>query len=212
MCTGRVDLSFLLRAFAKGADGVFVGGCWPGECHYITEGNYDALGNTLLCKRLLTHLGLRPDRLRLEWIAASEGSRFAEVTTDFVRQIRELGPVGSESERDQARVVQNLEAVGKVVPYLKLVERERLRVPHKSEQAYRDFYDSPEFEALFATLIADQLAVSQITTLLADGPLSTVEIADRLALTPSEVSRHMNSSSRQGLVTYDMDEHRYGLA
>ena len=60
MCTGRVDLAFVLRAFQKGADGVIIGGCWPGECHYVTEGNYDALGNMHLCKKLLEHIGVEP--------------------------------------------------------------------------------------------------------------------------------------------------------
>ncbi len=71
MCTGRVDLSFVLRAFSNGADGVYVGGCWPGECHYVTEGNYDALFNMHLGRKLLEHIGLNPKRLRLEWTASS---------------------------------------------------------------------------------------------------------------------------------------------
>ena len=92
MCTGRVDLSFVLRALQGGADGVIIGGCWPGECHYVTEGNYDALANMHLCKKLLGHIGLDPDRLRLEWISAAEGARFAEIMSDFAAQLTELGP------------------------------------------------------------------------------------------------------------------------
>ena len=94
MCTGRVDLSFILRALMNGADGVFIGGGWPGGCHYITEGNYDALGNMHLCRKLLKHIGVNPERLRLEWIAASEGSRFAEVMNDFVDTLKSAGPLG----------------------------------------------------------------------------------------------------------------------
>ena len=71
MCTGRVDLAFIHRAFLNGADGVFIGGCWPGECHYITEGNYDALATVHLYRKLMEHIGVRPERLRLEWVAAS---------------------------------------------------------------------------------------------------------------------------------------------
>ncbi len=78
MCTGRVDPAFILRAFSNGADGVYVGGCWPGECHYTTEGNYHTLGTMLLMKKLLKYVGLNPDRLRVEWVGASEGIRFAE--------------------------------------------------------------------------------------------------------------------------------------
>ncbi len=58
MCTGRVDPAFILRAFSNGADGVYIGGCWPGECHYVTEGNYHALSNVLLLKKVLAHIGI----------------------------------------------------------------------------------------------------------------------------------------------------------
>jgi coenzyme F420-reducing hydrogenase delta subunit len=204
MCTGRVDLAFVLRAFIKGADGVIIGGCWPGECHYVTEGNYDALGNMYLCKKLLEHVGIDPERLRLEWIAASEGMRFGEVMDDFSKKLKELGPLG------EFRV--KLEAVNKLVPYLKLVEREKLRVSEKSEDAYKEFYTSEEADRLFDELIADKLAVSQILTLLEKKPLSTGEISEVLSLNPSEVSRHMNNSSRQGLVRYDTKNNRYALA
>jgi len=95
MCTGRVDLSFILRAFCRGADGVFIGGCWPSECHYVTAGNYDALGNVHLGKKLLAHLGVNPERLRLEWLAASEGTRFAEVINDFAKQATAMGSLAS---------------------------------------------------------------------------------------------------------------------
>ena len=211
MCTGRVDLAFVLRAFQKGADGVIIGGCWPGECHYVTEGNYDALGNMYLCKKLMEHVGVSPGRLRLEWIAASEGNRFAEVMSDFVSKLRELGPLGEGEGLEASALKVKLDALGRLVPYLKLVEREKLRLPEKSEEAYRAFYESDETNRLFDDLIADKLAVSQILTLLAEKPCSTAEIASRLGLCPSDVSRHMNDSSRQGLVRYDLDQRCYAL-
>jgi len=96
MCTGRVDLGFILRAFANGTDGVFIGGCWPGECHYITEGNYLALSTVHLSRKLLEQIGVNPKRLRLEWVSAAEGSRYAEVMNDFTRTLKELGPLGKE--------------------------------------------------------------------------------------------------------------------
>lgn len=212
MCTGRVDLSFILRALAKGADGVIIGGCWPGECHYVTEGNFDALGNIHLGKKLLAHMGVNPERLRLEWIAASEGSRFAEVMNDFVKKQKELGPLGEGEGMDAAVLKRKLEAAQRLVPYIKLVERERLRVNSRSEKAYHEFYSSDEANALFNDLIANKLVVSQILLLLGEGPLSTGEISESLKLEPSEVSRHIKSSSRQGLVRYDVDHKRYALA
>jgi coenzyme F420-reducing hydrogenase delta subunit len=212
MCTGRVDQSFILRAFRQGADGVIIAGCWPGECHYITEGNYDALGNTYLGQRILTHLGLSPERLRLEWLSASEGSRCAEVMNDFVGVLRRLGPLGRGEGIDPTALPARLAAMERLVPYLRLVERERLRVPEKSEEAYRRFYTSADAERLFRELIADKLAVSEIVALLKDRPRSTGDIAQALSLAPSEVARHMASSSRHGLVRYDLESRRYLLA
>jgi len=212
MCTGRVDLAFVLRAFSKGADGVIIGGCWPGECHYVTEGNYDALGNMHLCKKLLRHIGLSPERLRLEWISASEGNRFAEVMSDFAGKLRDLGPLGREGELDGAVVNFRLRALNQLVPYLKLVEREKLRVSTRSEDAYNEFYNSDEVNKLFKDLIADKLAISQILLALEEKPRSTAEISDVLGLNASEVSKHMNSSSRQGLVRYDLEKKCYALA
>jgi len=212
MCTGRVDLAFVLRALLKGADGVIIGGCWPGECHYVTEGNYDALGNMHLCKKLLQLVGLSPDRLRLEWIAASEGSRFAEVMSDFAKLLAELGPLGRDEEIDEASVKFRLRALNQLVPYLKLVEREKLRVPTKSEEAYHEFYNSEEVKRLFDDLIVEKLAISQILLALEEKPLSTAEISEVVGLNTSEVSRHMNSSSRQGFVRYDIEKKCYVLA
>ena len=212
MCTGRVDLAFILRAFSNGTDGVFIGGCWPGECHYITEGNYDALSNVHICRKLLEHIGVNPERLRLEWISASEGSRFAEVMNDFSKKTKELGPLGKGEGIDDNGLKFKLEAVNKLIPYIKLVERERLRVPVKSEEEYNKFFTSDEVNRLFNELIGDKLAISQIVLLLGERPLSTGEISELLGLNPSDVSRHMNSTSRQGLVRYDESRKRYALA
>jgi len=212
MCTGRVDLSFVLRAFQGGADGVIIGGCWPGECHYVTEGNYDALGNMYLCKKLMQHVGVDPGRLRLEWISAAEGNRFAEIMSDFAAKLRDLGPLGQGEGIDASDLKLKLDALAHLVPYLKLVEREKLRVPVRSVEAYKEFYESDAVAHLFQDLIAEKLAISQILALLQEKPLSTREICGRLGLSPSDVSKHMNDSSRQSLVRYDNDQKCYTLA
>ncbi len=211
MCTGRVDLAFIFHAFAKGADGVIIGGCWPGECHYVTEGNYDALGNMHLGRKLLDRIGVNPERFRLEWIAASEGNRFAEVMNDFVAKIGGLGSIGSGEGIEPDVLERKLKAAEKILPYLKLVEREKLRVPTKTEKGYNEFFASDEVTRLFDELIADKLTVSEILSLLEERPLSTGEISQALGLSPSDVSRHMNVSSRQGLVKYDLERQSYAL-
>jgi len=96
MCSGSVDPEHILEAFGQGADGVFIGGCHPGDCHYIA-GNYKSWRRVLLLKKLLPQLGLEPERLRLEWVSAAEGQRFAQVITEFTEEIRKLGPITTAS-------------------------------------------------------------------------------------------------------------------
>jgi len=91
MCSGRIEPSYLLRALELGADGVIVTGCHLGDCHYIA-GNEQAKKRVEMTTELLETMGIDPRRLRLEWISASEGARFASVMTDFVEGIKELGP------------------------------------------------------------------------------------------------------------------------
>ena len=211
MCTGRVDLAFVLRAFSNGADGVFIGGCWPGECHYVTEGNYDALFNMHLGRKLLQQIGINPERLRLEWMSASEGTRYAEVMNDFGKQLKTLGPLGAGEGIDENVLAAKLEAVSKLIPYIKLVERERMRVRFKTEEEYQAFFASEDFTRLFEELIVDKLAVSQIVQLLREQPLSTVELTQALGLKAAEVAKHLKDTTRHGLVRFDEGLKRFAL-
>ncbi len=93
MCSGRIDPQFVLTAFANGADGVLIGGCHPGDCHYI-NGNYKCLRRFELLKRMLKDMGVEDDRFRLEWISASEGDKVKFVVNDMVEKLRALGPLG----------------------------------------------------------------------------------------------------------------------
>ena len=91
MCSGRVDPTFVVKAFQKGADGVLICGCHIGDCHYI-EGNHKAARRIPLLKKLLGQLGIEEERVRLEWVSASEGERFASIVNETTEQIRKLGP------------------------------------------------------------------------------------------------------------------------
>ena len=90
-CSGRVDPLFVLKCFQRGADGVLVSGCHPGDCHY-TEGNYHARRRFALLREFLDYLGIAKERLRVEWVSASEGQRFAELVSDFTAKLAKLGP------------------------------------------------------------------------------------------------------------------------
>jgi F420-non-reducing hydrogenase iron-sulfur subunit len=212
MCSGRVDLEFILRAFSNGQDGVFIGGCKLDECNYVTHGNYDALANTYIAKKILKKVGLNPDRLRIDFMSGADGNLLAEYTDAFTNEIKELGPLGKSEGMDTATVKFKLEATRKLVPYMRLVERERLRVPEKSKQAYTEFFESQDVDNLFDDIFSDKLAISQIMLLLGKKPLSTGDISARLGLNPSDVSRHMITSSRHGMVQYDTDSKCYALA
>ena len=209
MCTGRVDLSFIFRAFLNGKDGVFIGGCWPGECHYITEGNYLALSTMHIGRKLLEMIGVSPDRLRLEWISSSEGNRYAEVMNDFSRQMTGSGPLGRGEGIDQNTLKRKLEVVQNLIPYIKLVERERFRVPLKSIEDYNQFFTSDEFDRLFKELIADQYEISRIMALLREKPCSTGEISEILGIEPAQASIQITRSARQGFVEFDESQKRF---
>jgi len=94
MCSGRVEPTFILKAFQLGADGVLVLGCHPGDCHYI-EGNYKTLRRIPLLKKMLAQMGIEDERLRLDWVSASEGDRFVSIVNEMTEKIRALGPLSS---------------------------------------------------------------------------------------------------------------------
>ncbi|MHB1652901.1 MAG: hydrogenase iron-sulfur subunit [Desulfitobacteriaceae bacterium] len=98
MCTGRIEPAFVLKAFASGADGVLVAGCHPGGCHY-QEGNYKAYKRTLLLKKLLPQFGVTSERFRLEFVASSEGEKFAQIVGEMVGKLKTLGPLQTTAER-----------------------------------------------------------------------------------------------------------------
>ena len=121
MCSGRVDPQFVLNAFAGGADGVLIGGCHPGDCHYL-EGNYKALRRFELLKQLIAGFGIEPERLRLEWISAAEGEKVKRVIEEMTKELHALGPLDApkifagwdeeledlEKEISEAEVVSNV--------------------------------------------------------------------------------------------------------
>jgi len=102
MCSGRVSPFFVLKALSVGADGVLVLGCHPGDCHYL-EGNYKTLRRIPLLKKMLKQLGIEEERVRLEWVSASEGTKFAEVTSDFTQAMKNLGPISSGSSKQNSQ-------------------------------------------------------------------------------------------------------------
>ena len=140
-------MEFILRAFANGMDGVFVGGCRLGECNYTTHGNHHALNMVLLCRRLLEHVGLAPDRLSIEFMSSGEGNLFAEVVDRFIGRVRKLGPLGSGGEAGRDEIKSHLRELERLVPYIKMVMREKLAT-RLEEGEQESFYTREEIAAL----------------------------------------------------------------
>ncbi len=152
MCSGRVDLEFVLRAFSNGMDGVFIGGCRLNECNYITHGNYHALNMVLLCRKIMEHIGLNPERLRIEFMSSAEGILFAEVMSEFGNKVKELGPLGKGEGIDQNELKFKLAEITKLVPYIKVVKNEKLASRLKNPEEYDKLFTKDEIETLFREL------------------------------------------------------------
>ena len=154
MCAGRVDLAFVLRAFANGMDGVFIGGCRLNECNYITHGNFHALNMALLCRRIMEHIGLNPERLRIEFMSAAEGILYTEVVNDFGKKVKALGPLGAGEGLDRAELSVRLQRVAKLVPYLKLANREKLGARLEREEERQALFTREEVERQFREVVS----------------------------------------------------------
>jgi F420-non-reducing hydrogenase iron-sulfur subunit len=154
MCSGRVDLEFVLRAFSKGMDGVFIGGCRLNECNYITHGNYHALNMVLLCRKIMEHIGLNPERLRIEFMTSGEGILFAEVMSEFGKKVNKLGPLGKAEGIDQNELKSTLAEITKLVPYIKLVKNEKLASRLGNPEEYDRLFTKDEIDRLFSEVIS----------------------------------------------------------
>jgi len=150
MCSGRVDLEFVLRAFSNGMDGVFIGGCRLNECNYITHGNYDALNMVLLCKKIMEHIGLNPERLRIEFMSSADGILFAEVMREFGKKVNKLGPLGKAEGIDHNEVKSKLAEITKLVPYIKVVKNEKLASRLENPEEYDNLFTKDEIDTLFS--------------------------------------------------------------
>ncbi len=149
MCTGRVNLEMILRAFSNGADGVFIGGCRLGECNYTTQGNLDALATVHLCRKILKYIGVNPERLRIEFMTSGDGILFANIMNGFGRQIKDLGPIGSGEEAELIDIKSRIPKIIRLVPYIKIKTNEKLGVHFESPGDYENLFSDKDIERFF---------------------------------------------------------------
>jgi len=206
MCSGRVDPVILLETLAQGADGVFVMGCHPGDCHYI-EGNLQTERKIKMLKKLIAKTGLEPERLRLEWVSASEGGRFAELVEDFTNQIRALGPSPLSGEKPDPNILEGILAAKSAAADFRLrvlVGREKGMT--EDINVYGEKVSQEKFDETMDEAIADEYIRSKIYFMVRKGPLSVKELSKRLDLVPQTVLRHIVVMRRRGMVAVDRIE------
>ena len=201
MCSGRVDPVFIFKALLTGIDGVFVLGCHPGECHYL-EGNYEAEKKFIMVQKFLKMVDF-DKRIRLDWVSASEGVRFAKVVTEFIESIREQGPSPLSGENIDQELFNNLKAMENSVSSDRiraLVGRQRKITEVENE--YGEKVPIDEFNAIFDEAIHDEFVRHRILLSLSTKVLSVKDLATELKLDPSEILENMLTLKSRGEIDY----------
>jgi F420-non-reducing hydrogenase iron-sulfur subunit len=206
MCSGRLDPVVILETFIQGADGVFVGGCHIGDCHY-TDGNHHAQRKIWLTKDILRRAGFQEDRLRLEWISASEGDRFAEVVAEFTAQIASLGPSPIVGKKPDQTILAHLKAAQRVV------EEFRIRALISKEyklttegNVYGEVLEEDYVKDSILEAIEAEYARSQILLHTQGNPMSVKEIAKAINIPSPNVLNHVVRLRQLNLLALDSIE------
>jgi coenzyme F420-reducing hydrogenase delta subunit len=206
MCSSRVDPVLMLEMFIHGADGVLVGGCHLGDCHYIS-GNYYTEKKFKMAKRMLEKAGFEPKRLRLEWVSASEGERFSKVIADFVDEVRNLGPnpvAGDNPDIDKLVGLFVAKNAAGDFRLRSLVARE-IDLTEKGN-VYDKKVPQEEFDVLMERIMDEEMERQKILLMTMDEPSSVLDIASKVNLSPQKVLTHIVTLKDRGLITVDRFE------
>ncbi len=201
MCSGRIDPSFVLKAFSRGADGVMVLGCHPGDCHYAT-GNYYARNRVQALRWLLELAGLNPGRLVLDWVSAGEGERFATLVSQFTEKVRALGALGQDEGLHGEELKARLTAAQSVVESEQirwLIGRQREMLTN--ENVYGEVVSEEAYNVLLESKLADEYLRCRLLLLIAHRSLSVKEIASEMGMAPRLVVPHVGALEQAGLMS-----------
>jgi F420-non-reducing hydrogenase iron-sulfur subunit len=203
MCSGRVDPSMPLELLLKGADGVMITGCHIGDCHYIT-GNLYAKRKFRLLQKLVSKAEMNPDRVMLEWVSASEGQKFADVVSGFIKKIKETGPNNVENN---SRLMLNLKAA------ILTAEEYRMRAFVGKEEklvtegnVYGEKYTEEEFDIIMNEALDREYVRNKIRLMVSENPQSVKEISTKINIEPKNVLEHIVVLRQRGWI--DLDEIR----
>ena len=206
MCSGRVDPVIILEMFVNGADGVLVTGCHPGDCHYV-EGNLYEERKIKMLNKLVTLAGLEPERLRLEWVSAAEGQRFAQVVTEFTDKVKKLGPSPVSGEKADKKILENLQAAKSAASGFRLrvmVGRERELT--EKDNVYKEKIPQAEFDLLLDEIVEAEFIRYKIHLLTRNEPLPIKALSQAVEKTPSEVLKQIVDMRRRNMITVDRIE------
>jgi F420-non-reducing hydrogenase iron-sulfur subunit len=201
MCSGRVDPIFIIHALEIGIDGVFVMGCHPGDCHYL-EGNYEAIRKFNMTLEFLKLIGLE-NRIRLDWVSASEGVRFGEFVTEFVNHIKELGSSPLSGDNPDLELLDKLRAIKMAISHKRLralVGRER-EITEKGN-VYGEKISEEKFNEVFLPAIKDEFERHRILLSLKKDSKSAKDLAKELEIDSSVVLEHMLILKSRGQVDF----------
>lgn len=203
MCSGRVDPVFVAEAFSNKIDGVLVLGCHPGDCHYIS-GNYEAEIKMNMLDKLLKLVGFS-ERLRLDWVSASEGNRFAQVVNEFNEHIINLGPSPIKNEEYKEELIDDFSAIKSVLKDSRLrvlVGREREIITEGN--VYNEIISKEEFEEILDKTLHNEYIRHKILQNIKNQGKSVPEISKEIRIEPHKVLNHIVTLRQRGLV--DLDE------
>ncbi len=203
MCSSRIEPSIIIEMFMQGIDGVFVGGCHPGDCHYI-EGNYHTVHRMALTKKLLERAGLDPSRLRLEWVSASEALRFAEIMREMAKDMKELGPNPVSGEKPDIDILEKLLIARNAADdfRLRLLAGKAYIVSEKGN-VYNKMIDAERLKALMDDVVDEEILRQKILLSLMKKSSSVKDIAKDIDTPPQDVLEQLIVLRDRGLIALD---------
>jgi coenzyme F420-reducing hydrogenase delta subunit len=205
MCSTRISPHLVLDIFKAGADGVLLGGCHLNDCHYIS-GNFYTEKRVRLMKKIMEDAGLEPERLRLEWVSASEGEKFSKVVTEFTDQVRKLGPSKVKKDKTAKTRVAAAEEASESFRLRALVGKE-LGL-EKTGNVYGNKLDQTELEKLIDLATQEEFERYMILELSKEKPMSVKELGKIMEVPTDKVLRHIVLLRQKNMLAM---EHPEGL-
>jgi F420-non-reducing hydrogenase iron-sulfur subunit len=203
VCAGRIDPVTILETFIKGADGVLVVGCPSPDCHYV-EGNLQAEGKIKMLKKLLSLTGLRPSRLRLEWVYATDIETFARIVDDFRNQVTRLGESPLAGKIVDEKILTSVLAAKNAAANFRL----RLMTGREEDLAeavnvYGEILPKGEFDDVLEKVIGEEFIRHKIQLLARQKPISVRELGTATDLETASILNHIVEMRRKGMITLD---------